>query len=307
MLPADTRFLPSVGMTTLEAQPQSKRPYPVPVASWNPRCQRIHHGSQLLCHWIYRHEINDAMVCVFILLEQGGAWIPELWRLAAGNSLDLCYGETVIVAALLVMLPMEAVTVTCPPVLRPATPETRPADTVARFVLLEVHVATEVTSGDPLQVVASALSCTVVPELLLTLPLVGVSVILLMQPTVTVTVCVPVMVGFSFEVAVTVAVPTLADVTRPLAEIVAIDGESMVQATDGLLEVLPSLFVPNAVICTVLFVFPVSIVGFAGPTASELNVGFTKNPLQPTAKASVASTPNAPIKRRLDLFDDITV
>lgn len=115
------------------------------------------------------------------------------------------------------------------------------------------------------------------------------------------------MVGFSFEVAVTVAVPTLADVTRPAAEMVATEVGSMLQATDGLLLVLPSLFVPNAVICTVLFVFPVSIVGLAGPTARELNVGFTKNPLQLTANASMASAPNAPIKRRLDLFDDITM
>jgi hypothetical protein len=128
-----------------------------------------------------------------------------------------------------------------------------------------------------------------------------------MQPTVTVTVCVPVIEGFSFEVAVMVAVPTLADVTRPVAETVATEVGLLVHATDGSLLVLPSLLVPNTVICTVLFVFPVSIVGLAGPTASELNVGFTKNPLQPTADASAASTPNAPIKRRLDLFDDITM
>jgi hypothetical protein len=106
------------------------------------------------------------------------------------------HGETVIVAALLVMLPMEAVTVTVPPVVMPATAETVPADTVARFVLLEVHVATPVTSGDPLQVVAVAVSCWVTPELAPTLPLVGFIVIALMQPTVTVTDWVPVMEGF---------------------------------------------------------------------------------------------------------------
>lgn len=78
----------------------------------------------------------------------------------------------------------------------PATAETRPADTVAKFVLLEFHVATEVTSGDPLQVVAVAVSDWVTPELAPTLPLVGFIVIALMQPTVTVTVCVPLMVGF---------------------------------------------------------------------------------------------------------------
>src|SRR5215472_10298146 len=125
----------------------------------------------------------------------------------------------------------------------PATADTTPAVTVARFVLLDLHVATEVTSGDPLQVVAVAVMFTVVPALALTLPLVVSSVIAVMQPTVTVTLCVPVMVGFSFEVAVTVAVPTLADVTRPLAEIVATEVGFMLQETDGLLLVLPSLLV----------------------------------------------------------------
>ena len=67
---------------------------------------------------------------------------------------------------------MEAVTVTCPPAVRLATPETRPADTVAKLVLLDFHVATEVTSCDPLQVAAVAVSWRVVPLLLLTLPLV---------------------------------------------------------------------------------------------------------------------------------------
>ena len=99
----------------------------------------------------------------------------------------------------------------------------------------------------------------------------------------------------------------LADVTRPVAETVATEVGLMVQATDGLLVVLPSLLVPNTVICTVLFVVPVSIVGLAGPTASELKVGFTKKPLQLTANTNKPSAPNAPIKRRFDLFDDITV
>ena len=103
---------------------------------------------------------------------------------------DRPYGETDIVAASLVMLPIEAVTVTVPPAVRPATPETKPADTVARFVLLEVQVATLVTSAAPLQVSAVATSCTVVPELLLTDPLVWFNVIRVTQPTVTVTVCV---------------------------------------------------------------------------------------------------------------------
>ena len=95
----------------------------------------------------------------------------------------------------------------------------------------------------------------------------------------------------------TVAVPVLADVTRPVLEMLATDVGLMVQETDGLLLVLPSLLVPTACICTVLFVLPVSIVGEAGPTANEEIVGFTKNPLQPTAKTKARSTANTPITR----------
>ena len=111
----------------------------------------------------------------------------------AGNPPD--HGVTFIVAALLVMLPMDAVMVTVPPVVMPDTMETVPADTVARFVLLEFHVATCVTSGDPLQVVAVAV-IEKVGWLVVTDPLVGPIVIALMQPTVTVTVCVPLSEGF---------------------------------------------------------------------------------------------------------------
>jgi hypothetical protein len=94
------------------------------------------------------------------------------------------------------------------------------------------------------------------------------------HPTVTVTVAVPVIDGFWLEVAVTVAVPTATEVTNPLEEIVAVDVGVMLQLTDGLLLVLPSLFVPKTVIWIVLLVSPVSIVGDAGPTASEDIVGF---------------------------------
>jgi hypothetical protein len=66
------------------------------------------------------------------------------------------YGVTVIVAGGLVMLPIDAVTCMVPPVARPATISTSPADTVARLVLLEVHVATSLTGCDPLQVTAVA-------------------------------------------------------------------------------------------------------------------------------------------------------
>lgn len=104
---------------------------------------------------------------------------------------DQRYGDTDIVAASLVMLPTDAVTCTVPPVL-PATADTTPADTVARDVLLEVQVATGVTSADPLQVDAVAVSDTVVPSLALTEPLVSFNLIDVMHPTVTVTVAVAV-------------------------------------------------------------------------------------------------------------------
>lgn len=103
----------------------------------------------------------------------------------------------------------------------------------------------------------------------------------------------------------TVAVPTLADVTRPVAETVATVVGVMVQDMDGLVAVLPSLLVPTAFICTVLFVFPVSMVGLAGPTASELSVGFTKNPRQLMAKASEARAAKAPMRRSLDFSANI--
>ena len=109
------------------------------------------------------------------------------------------------------------------------------------------------------------------------------------------------------EVAVTVAVPVETDVTSPVLETVATVVGVTVQVTDGLLLVLPSLLVANTVICTVLSVVPVWIVGLAGPTAIELRVGFTKNPVQLTAKANEANTANAPIKRKFVLFDDISI
>ncbi len=103
------------------------------------------------------------------------------------------------------------------------------------------------------------------------------------------------------------ATPVETDVTSPTFETVATVVGVMVQVTDGLLVVLPSLLVPNTVICTVLFVFPVSIVGLAGPTAIVLNVGFTKKPLQLTASAKAARAASAPTKRKFFFFDDIPV
>lgn len=124
-------------------------------------------------------------------------------------------------------------------------------------MLLDVHWATLVISTIPLQVFAFATRVKlVVPPLLIVVPLLEVTVIELMQPTVTLTLCVPVIDGLSFEVAVTVAVPVATEVTKPLLLMVAVLVGEMDQITDGC-PVLPSLKVPVANICTVSFVLPV--------------------------------------------------
>ena len=127
-----------------------------------------------------------------------------------------------------------------------------------------------------------------------------------MHPTVTFTVCCPVIVGFRLAVAVTVALPVETDVTNPLLLIVAIDPSlGLMLHVTGVLPVLPSLNVAKVVICTVLPVFPTSMVGVGGPTAIEVSVGFTKNPLQLTARARVVSAAKAPMSRILCFVDDI--
>jgi len=155
------------------------------------------------------------------------------------------YGETVIVAVLLVTVPMVAVIVTVPPcpVERPAAIVTVPADTVARLLLLVFQVATWLTLVEvpPPQGAAIAVIGKV-GLLFVTVPLVGVSVIDVTH-SLTVTVCVPVIVGFCVEVAVTLAVPvTVPALTKPPAEIVAafVGVALILQVTDGF-PVLPSL------------------------------------------------------------------
>lgn len=202
------------------------------------------------------------------------------------------------------MLPEVAVMLTVPTATAVATP---PA-TVATEVLLEAQEATSVIGTGPLHVLAVAVKVAVlgVPETEM-LALEGLTVIDWMHPTVTVTVCVPVIEGFALAVAVTVAVPVLAEVTKPEEETVATLLGEMVQETDGLFVVLPSLLVPNTVICTVLLVVPVSMVGDAGPTEIEDKVGLTKNPVQLAPKARVARAMRAAVRRRLWLVEDIVV
>jgi len=150
---------------------------------------------------------------------------------------------------------------------------TKPASTVAAVWLLEAQIAVSVMTTGPLHVVAVAANCAVLGVLeALRLALVGFKVIDWMHPTVTVSDCVPLMDGFCVEVAVTVVVPRLSEVTKPEALIVAKPVGETLHWTGGL-PVLPSLYWPVAVICTVLSVLPVSMVGVSGVTVIELSVG----------------------------------
>jgi hypothetical protein len=96
----------------------------------------------------------------------------------------------------LMMLPTAAVMLTEPLVVLPVTIVTVPAETVAKLVLLEVQVATAVTSVLPLHVVACAVKLSVGAFAVKGGPLVGCILIAWMHPTVTFTVCVPEMDGF---------------------------------------------------------------------------------------------------------------
>ena len=93
------------------------------------------------------------------------------------------------------MLLMVAVMFTLPAAVTVAALVTTPADTVARVVLLEVQVATEVTSKSPLQVTAVAFNVSVRLLAVNSWALVGIW-IWLIHPTVTVTGWVPVADGF---------------------------------------------------------------------------------------------------------------
>ena len=75
-----------------------------------------------------------------------------------GLALARSYGVTDMVSWLLTTFPIAAVMITFPPVVRPVASRTVPADTVAKAVLLEVQVATLVTTTEPLHVTAVAVS-----------------------------------------------------------------------------------------------------------------------------------------------------
>jgi hypothetical protein len=93
------------------------------------------------------------------------------------------------------------------------------------------------------------------------------------------------------EVATTLVVPGATPLTSPPSEIVAMALSFEDQLTEPVMFlVLPSSYVPVAVIC---FVLPTLTVGVCGVTVTVFSVGSTKNPLQlddtPTRRRSERS------------------
>jgi len=115
------------------------------------------------------------------------------------------------------------------------------------------------------------------------------------------------------EAAVMVLVPAATAVSSPPVLTVAIvlsevDQHTVVPAQlvpDVRVIEFPLLSVPAAVNCT--GVPPTLTVGLGGSITILETVGFTKNPLQLTATAKVASAAMAPAKRSFCLGDDIVI
>jgi hypothetical protein len=178
---------------------------------------------------------------------------------------------TVKTAVLLVVLPEVAVMCVVPvacAVAKPLLP------IVATLVSDDFQVTAFVMSTvDPSSSVPMAVNCFVPSEAIEAL--VGLIAIERKFATVTVTLVEPLIVT---EVAVTSIVPYETPVTRPLSDTVATEVSSEDQLTDPVMFfVLPSLYVPVAVICLVL---STATDGVTGVTVTLVSVGSTKNPLQ---------------------------
>src|SRR3984893_4413977 len=142
----------------------------------------------------------------------------------------------------------------------------------------------------------------VVPPFRRTLRLVGLMVSPVTLVRATVTLAVPVIVP---DWAVIVAVPVATPATWPEPLIVATLPSELVQTTPEVrVFVLPSLYVPVAVICCVE---PTGRLKPVGPTVTVVSVGFTKKPRQPRLKAKIASAAKAPAMRSFCWVDDMVV
>lgn len=45
--------------------------------------------SSVTLAWVYEEETTDAVLGVFRSIQQGGAWVPSLWRLEVANVLEM--------------------------------------------------------------------------------------------------------------------------------------------------------------------------------------------------------------------------
>jgi hypothetical protein len=114
------------------------------------------------------------------------------------------------------------------------------------------------------------------------------------------------------DAAVMVLVPGATPVRRPPTETVATDGVSLDQHTVVPVQLVPPvrvsgfplLSVPAAVSCRVSVTLTV---GLGGSITMLDTVGFTKKPLQLTARAKNPSAARAPARRSLWFGDDIVM
>ena len=149
------------------------------------------------------------------------------------------------------------------------------------------HVTEFVTSTCLPSAVAVATNCSLLPNGMLVFPSDVVTLMAVIPPITTVIVAVPLWVP---EAAVIMELPCERPVTRPDLLTDATPGVALLQLTPLLREdVLPSLYVPTALIWTVLLVWMVAV----GPTVTDVNTGSTKKPWQPTPIAANSRVANA--------------
>jgi len=190
---------------------------------------------------------------------------------------------TVKLDVLLVILPEVAVMCVVPVPCAVAKPL---LSIVATLVSDDFQVTASVMSTVvPSSSVPIAVNCLVSSEVIEAL--VGLIAIERKSATVTVTLVDPLMVT---EVAVTSRVPYETPATKPLSDTVATEVSSDDQLTEPVMFfVLPSSYVPVAVICLVL---PTTTDGVTGVTVMLDSVGSTKNPLQ-LVKANIRTVAQA--------------
>jgi hypothetical protein len=138
--------------------------------------------------------------------------------------------------------------------------------------------------------------------------------VIVIEETVSATVAVVVPV-IDPEEAVMVDVPAETPVSMPPVVTVATAGSELDQQTVLPVQLvppfrvllLPSLKVAAAVSCSEAAPLPKPTDGLGGSMVMEETVGFWKNPLQLTARASVASAAKAPARRSLFFVDDMVI